>query len=208
MGCWFSFPCSNLKIKKNFDQLEFSNMRALYFPFSMMICMGIALDPVNSFQYAKMNSCQCCDEVSMFQLFRQKQSSMFSPSTSKYEHSLSPIMNLRGGVNMGSFASEWMKNVAAQTEATNMFNISRSPRMALDELVGKEVSVALEEGIECTGILESCDQDLNIWLKGSIQRRDMDNGNLIDQQDGSSMFIRGSNVVHIGRLEGETVLKS
>ncbi len=109
---------------------------------------------------------------------------------------------------MGSFASEWMKNVAAQTEATNMFNISRSPRMALDELVGKEVSVALEEGIECTGILESCDQDLNIWLKGSIQRRDMDNGNLIDQQDGSSMFIRGSNVVHIGRLEGETVLKS
>ena len=109
---------------------------------------------------------------------------------------------------MGSYASEWIKNVAQTQADSNMFNITRSPKLAVDELVGKEVSVALEEGIECTGTLESCDQDFNVWLKGSIQRRDMDNGNLIDDQDGASLFIRGSNVVHIGRLEGEQMLKS
>ncbi len=114
--------------------------------------------------------------------------------------SLTRWVNLRGGSNIGSFATEWIKNLPPNFKG-DVLNISRTPMVAMDELVGKEVVVALEEGMECTGILECCDEDFNVWLKGTVERRDANTGNLIEKKDGMSMFIRGSNVVHIGLLQ-------
>jgi small nuclear ribonucleoprotein (snRNP)-like protein len=110
------------------------------------------------------------------------------------------FVNLRGGSNIGSYATEWIKNLPPNFKG-DVLNISRTPMVAMDELVGKEVVVALEEGMECTGILECCDEDFNVWLKGTVERRDANTGNLIEKKDGMSMFIRGSNVVHIGLLQ-------
>ena len=42
----------------------------------------------------------------------------------------------------------------------------------MDELMGKEVVVAIEEGMECSGILDCCNEEFNVWLKGTVDRRD------------------------------------
>ncbi len=112
----------------------------------------------------------------------------------------SQLLYLRGGSNIGSVATEWIKKLPPNFKG-DVLNISRTPMVAMDELVGKEVVVALEEGMECTGILECCDEDFNVWLKGTVERRDATTGILIEKKDGMSMFIRGSNVVHIGLLQ-------
>ena len=113
------------------------------------------------------------------------------------------LVNIRGGSN--SFASEWIKNIPHAQKNSDVLNMSRSPMAAMDELVGKVVSVALDEGIECTGVLQCCDEDFNVWLKGNVERRDLNTGNILEKEEGTSMFIRGNNVVHIGRVDDEPI---
>jgi small nuclear ribonucleoprotein (snRNP)-like protein len=122
-----------------------------------------------------------------------------------HENTLSGIHRLKNRKHLilrgGSFDPQWLMGHANNTETVNA---SRTPMVALQGMVGKNVVVALEEGIECIGTLHCIDDDFNLWLKGPVERWNVETGMLVGKDENVSIFIRGNNVVHVGRLRERT----
>ena len=79
-------------------------------------------------------------------------------------HMESRVLHLRGGSQNATALAHWPSSLFNQTGGSSV-NHSRTPLIALQEMVGKEVVVALDNGTKYKGRLLCADPDFTVWLE-------------------------------------------